>query len=136
MLSQTAGAIVNIVFDPIFIFGIGPVPEQLLTLYNADTTMMSMGVRCLRVMSVMFPIAAITITIGFACSAMGNGMVSMLGTCLRQLVIPVPLAYFLAQVVTVDNLWFVYYAAEMIAAIYAIYAFRKEYYKKVHRLIA
>lgn len=107
------------------------IPSQLLTLYNADATMTAMGVRCLRVMAVVFPVAAITITIGFACSAMGNGMVSMIGTCLRQLIIPVPLAYFLSGMTSVNNLWFIYYVAEIIAALYAIYIFRKEYHKKI-----
>ncbi len=111
------------------------IPTQLLTLYNADETMMTMGVRCLRVMSIMFPIAAITITIGFACSAMGNGMVSMIGTCLRQLIIPVPLAYLLHGMINIGNLWFVYYVAEILAAIYAIYSFKKEYNKKIRELI-
>lgn len=120
ILLMTAGGLV-------FIFA----PGVLLNLYDASETLMQIGKPLLRTMAVTFPFAAITITIGFACSGMGNGLVSMLATCMRQLVLLVPFAGLFSHLWGLDCAWYASWVSEGCAVLFAIIAFRKEYRKKV-----
>jgi Na+-driven multidrug efflux pump len=60
--------------------------------------------------------------LGYAMSGLGNGMVNMLGTALRQLILLVPLAYLFASRFGVEQVWFAMWVSEAVAMLYAIWA--------------
>lgn len=107
------------------------VPRQLLGLYAAGEELTAIGVPLLRIMAVTFPFAAVTITIGFCCSGLGNGLVSMIGTCLRQLVLLVPIAGIFAARFGLDHAWYAAWISEAAAFVFAVWYFRREYQKKI-----
>ena len=106
-------------------------PRQLLSLYDAGEQLMEIGVPLLRIMAVTFPLAAVTITIGFACSGLGNGMVSMIGTLLRQLVLLVPFARLFGGWWGIDCVWYAAWISETAAAVFAVICFIGQYKKKI-----
>mgnify|MGYP000249734099 CR=1 FL=1 len=60
-------------------------PEQLLLLFSADAEMLALGVAALRIIAVTFVPAAVTMLCGYFASGLGNGVVNMFGSALRQL---------------------------------------------------
>ncbi len=107
------------------------IPSALLGLYNASEEMLSFGIPAMRIMVCTYPLAAITITIGFAGSGLGNGVIAMIGTLLRQLLILIPTAYLLYRFAGFSSLWYAAWVSELIAAVYAILAIRREFRKKL-----
>lgn len=95
-------------------------PGQLLGLFDADAGMLSMGIPALRSISVTFVFAAVTIILGYSCSGLGNGVINMLGTGLRQVVILVPLLWLFTRIWGVSAAWYAFWVAEPAALLYAV----------------
>lgn len=106
-------------------------PAQLLGLFSASNEMLAFGVPALRIISVMFLFAVITILCGYFASGLGNGVVNMIGGALRQLVVLVPCLWLLIQTVGIDKAWFAFWVSELIACAYSLWAVRKELRNKV-----
>lgn len=104
-------------------------PNQPLSLYSASSEMLSFGVKALRILALTFPFAAVTIISGFACSGMGNGVVSMVGTLLRQLLILIPVAYLFYMCFGFGYVWYASWVSEIIAAVYAVFAVKRQFKK-------
>lgn len=96
------------------------IPEPLLGLFDADAELLAIGVPALRIISFTFVFAAVTMILGYAASGLGNGFINMVGTGLRQVVILVPLVWMLAKSTGVRSVWYAFWVAEPVAAIYAI----------------
>jgi Na+-driven multidrug efflux pump len=63
-------------------------------------------------------------------SGLGNGLINMIGTALRQLVIFVPLAYVFAANFGIGRVWYAVWVSEAIALICTILASGREMKKK------
>jgi putative MATE family efflux protein len=100
-------------------------PSFLLSLFSASKEMLAIGVPALRVISVTYAFSAVTMILGYSMSGLGNGMVNMLGTALRQLIIFVPMAYLLASCFGIDKVWYSMWISETVAMLFAIIASRK-----------
>lgn len=60
----------------------------------------------------------------------------MIGNALRQLIILLPLAYFLARFGGIGKVWYGMWVSEGIAAIYCIFSVKNELKRKVLPLVA
>ena len=87
------------------------IPRQLLGLFDAEADMLLLGVPALRIISVTFV---------FAASGLGNGLINMIGTGLRQVIILVPLARILGKTAGIHAVWYAFWVAEPLAMIYAL----------------
>jgi Na+-driven multidrug efflux pump len=94
--------------------------------------MLSIGVPAMRMISVTFALSSVTMVLGYAMSGLGNGMVNMLGTGLRQLVLLVPLAYLFASKFGVEQVWFAMWISECAAMLYAIWATKRTMRSKMN----
>ena len=65
-------------------------PGQLLQLFSASPEMLTIGIPALRIISVSFAMAAITILCGYFASGLGNGIINMVSAAIRQLVLLIP----------------------------------------------
>jgi Na+-driven multidrug efflux pump len=97
-------------------------PAQLLGLFSASAEMLAIGVPALRIIASTFGFASVTMILGYSMSGLQNGMVNMVGTALRQLVLFVPLAYVFASYFGVEKVWYAMVISEIFAAVYAIFA--------------
>ena len=104
------------------------IPAQLLGLYNASAAMLEMGVPALRIISLIFVPTAIVLVVGYSYTGMGNGMVNMIGTLIRQL-LPVPIIYFVAKYTGVGQVWYVFWFSNICALAYALLSVRSTYHK-------
>ena len=72
------------------------VPNLLLQLFNATDSMLSVGVPALRIISISFPTAAITISMGSVFQAAAKSLYSTAVSFVRQLIFLLPAALVLA----------------------------------------
>jgi putative MATE family efflux protein len=99
-------------------------PSVLLGFFSPSDEMLELGVPALRIISLTFALASVTSILGYGMSGLGNGIVNMLGTALRQLILFVPLAYLFAKYFGIDKVWYSIWISESVAMIYAILAAR------------
>lgn len=97
-------------------------PSALLGLFSPSYEMLVIGVPALRVISVTFALASVTMILGYSMSGLGNGMVNMLGTALRQLIVFIPLAYLFASCFGIEKVWYSMWISEVAAVVYAVLA--------------
>jgi putative MATE family efflux protein len=97
-------------------------PGALLSLFSPSPEMLEIGVPAMRIIAVTFAFSSVTMILGYAMSGLGNGMVNMLGTALRQLILFVPLAHLFAACFGVERVWFAMWLSESIAMLYAVLA--------------
>ena len=103
-----------------FIFG-----QPLLLLFSASQEMLNFGVSALRIISISFVFGAITILCGYFSSGLGNGVINMVGSAIRQLVILIPCLYVFIQTIGISYCWYAFWISEVIACIYSYTASHK-----------
>ena len=116
MASLLIGAGVNIVLNPLLIFGWCGLP--------------ALGVPALRIIAVTFVLAAVTTLCGYFASGLGNGLVNMLGSALRQLIVLVPAMALLLRFTGLPAIWYAFWLAEGTAFAYSLLTLRQ----MLHRL--
>lgn len=96
------------------------IPEELLLLFDASETMLSIGVPALRIISIHFFMAAFGIACGSIFQALGFAVYSMIISIARQLVVLLPVAYILAQFGNLNLVWWCFPIAEFVSLIMTI----------------
>ncbi len=104
------------------------VPRQLLGIFNASAQMLEIGVPALRVISLSFLFAAFGIVTSSVCQALGKGVLSLMVSVLRQLVLILPSAWLLGRFFGLSAVWLAFPFAEifsfLLSAIFMTYLFR------------
>ncbi|MBU9724544.1 MATE family efflux transporter [Diplocloster modestus] len=120
---------VGIMLVGVFIFEI--FPEQLLKLFNASEQMLQIGVPALRIISLSFVFAGVSITVVSVFQALGNGIYSLIISIVRQLVIILPVAYLFAITIGLGAVWFAFPISEIASIIMTLLMFRHMYRQKL-----
>jgi putative MATE family efflux protein len=97
-------------------------PTVLLGFFSPSAEMLSIGIPALRIIAITFVFASVTVVLGYCMSGLGNGMVHMVGTALRQLIVLVPLVYVFTAYFGVEKAWYAVWVSELAAVIYAVFA--------------
>lgn len=100
-------------------------PRQLLALFSADDAMLALGVPALRVIAVTFVCAAVSMLCGYFASGLGNGVINMVGSALRQFIVLVPAMMVLLYAGGLQMAWFAFWIAEAAAVFYSLFALRR-----------
>ncbi len=98
------------------------IPGQILSLLTDDQQIIDIGIPAIRRISLCFLPAAIGIILTSLFQAVGKGIKSLLMSVLRQLVLILPIAYFLSKD-SIELMWFAFPIAEIGALIVAILFF-------------
>lgn len=99
-------------------------PTQLLYLFDAKETMLSIGIPALRTISVSFVFAGISMVLCSVFQALGSPNHSLLVTLLRQMVILLPLAYGFSSAFGLDMCWWSFPITEVLCALLSLYLLR------------
>lgn len=91
-------------------------PRQLLYLFDAKENMLAIGVPALRIISVSFVFAGISMVLCSVFQALGHAAASLVVTLLRQLVLLVPLTWLLARIFGLDICWLAFPITEGLTA--------------------
>lgn len=101
----------------VFLFQVFPRP--LLRIFAETEEMVEMGVYTLRIISIGYIFASVSIISATLFQSLGLGKLSLLITILRQLVIIIPLAYIFSKI-GLNYIWLAYPISELIAFIVAL----------------
>ncbi len=103
-------------------------PDVLLSFFAASEEMLRIGRPALRIISICFIPAAISISLTSAFQATGVGYAAMIVSIVRQLAVLLPVASLLAATGILDNVWFAFTVAEavglILSVLFYIYVYR------------
>ena len=103
-------------------------PDLLLSLFAASSDMLDIGRPALRIISICFIPAAISISLTSAFQATGVGYAAMIVSIVRQLAVLLPVASLLAATGVLDNVWLAFTIAEAVgltlSIVFYIYVYR------------
>ena len=108
-------------------------PEQLLSLFSASPEMLLLGTPALRIISVSFALAAVTVLCGYFSSGLGNGVINMVGASIRQVALLVPCLVMLIRTAGIASGWYAFWIAEAAACLYSYGASKKLLKKKTEK---
>lgn len=109
---------VIIMFIGLIIFQLFPL--KLLSLFNASDEMLEMGIPALRIISISFIFAGISLTLSATFQALGNGIYSLFISMVRQLLVILPVSYFFARFLGLKMIWFAFPISEFVALLLGI----------------
>lgn len=108
--------------------------KLLLLCFSASDDMLAMGIPALRIISVSFVFAALTMIIGYTLSGLANGLVNMIGTALRQLIVLLPCVLIFGKIGGINTVWYAFWISEICACLFAVFSLKSEFKKKVDSL--
>lgn len=100
-------------------------PEQIMYLFDADSAMLEIGVPMLKITSMGFLVSTIGTVLSGCFEALGNGIQSLSISLVRQLLVIPPLALVLSNVMGLNGVWLAFPVAETLAAILALFLYRR-----------
>lgn len=106
------------------------IPGTLLGFFNASEQMLAIGIPALRTISLSFVFAGFCVIASSTFQALGNGVLSMLLSFARQLLVLLPAAYFLSKLGNVNLVWWAFPIAEIMSVVVSV-IFLKYLYNKV-----
>ncbi len=109
-------------------------PRQLLAMFNASEEMLSIGIPALRRIAIHFPIAALCITLISVFQALGKGLMSMIVSFVRQVIVLLPAAYLLSLTGDINNIWWAFIIAEGASLLASLIGMRLVYNKELKNL--
>ncbi len=109
-------------------------PAPLFALFEASETMLAIGIPALRIISISFLMAGVSIVCSSVFQALGNGVYSMIISMARQLLVLLPVAYLLSLTGNVTYVWWAFPIAEIVSVLMSLF-FMSRMYQKVIRHI-
>ena len=101
------------------------IPGLLLDAFSASDVMKQMGIPALRIICISFLPASVTMMIGYTVSGLGNGIVNMISTAIRQCIVLIPVVLLFGKLGRIDVIWFAFWISEACALIFAGIQLRK-----------
>ncbi len=99
-------------------------PAQIMMAFNPSAEMMEIGIKCLRSISLAFPLAGISIMLSVSFQAIGKAYVSMIASFIRQMIVLLPVTYLLAQAGGLDWIGYGFIISEMFCLAYELFMYR------------
>ena len=110
------------------------VPHLLLGIFNPSDDFLAIGVSALRIVSLIFPMAAIGIALSASFQALGNGIYSTITSLCRQLIVLLPVAFLLSLSGDVHLVWWSFPIAEVVSLAVTLFLFIRIYRQKIKPL--
>ncbi len=111
------------------------VPELLLSLFEPTEEFKAIGISALRIVSIGFPMAGVSIALTASFQALGVGIYATINSLCRQLIVLVPVAYVLSLTGDVHLVWWAFAVAELVSMLMTVFFFSRVYRQKVKPLV-
>ncbi|MBE6943729.1 MAG: MATE family efflux transporter [Ruminococcaceae bacterium] len=109
-------------------------PTVLLGLFEPTDDFLRLGISALRLVSLSFPLAGVSIALSATFQAMGVGIYSTVTSLCRQLFVLVPVAYLLSLSGNVELVWWAFPMAELVSLTVTLIFFRRIHRNKIKPL--
>ncbi|MCG8538674.1 MAG: MATE family efflux transporter [Clostridia bacterium] len=106
-------------------------PVKLLSLFNSSLEMTEIGVVAFRIISLGFPMAAVSIMLSISFQGMGDSYISLIVSFTRQIIVLLPAAYIFGRFGGLNSVWFGFLFSEVVALIMVVYFFKEAYRTKL-----
>ena len=100
-------------------------PKQLLSMFSANDEMFAFGIPALKIISLSFVFAGISMVLCAAFQALNKANTSLVITLARQLVILIPLTYGLMKCFGINVGWYAFVVTEILCSMYSLFEWRK-----------
>lgn len=107
------------------------IPDKLLLLFNAGDEMLGIGVPALRSISLNFIFAGFCIVCSSVFQAFGRGMLSLMVSVTRQVIILLPVAFLLSLTGRLELVWLSYPIAELASVTISCVCLRHLYQREI-----
>lgn len=109
-------------------------PSYLLLLFDASPNMLDIGIPTLKTASISYIFAGFCIVCGAVFQALGNGIYSLIVSCMRQLCVLLPCAYILSRAFGLNALWWAFPIAEIMSVTVTVIFMRRIYKNIISRI--
>lgn len=106
-------------------------PKYLLMIFNASDELLEIGIPAIRNISYCFFTAGFSVVCGAIFQALGNGVLSLMSSFIRQIVVLLPVAYLLSLTGNLFLVWFAYPIAEVVDLFFCLYYLKNYAIKKI-----
>lgn len=96
-------------------------PREILKIFSASGKMLEIGVPMLRICALSYVFAGISVVGASVFQAFGNGILALLDSILRQIIVLLPVAYIAVTYFTVNEIWWGYVIAEISSVFFISY---------------
>jgi Na+-driven multidrug efflux pump len=110
------------------------IPQVLLGFFNPSDYMLQIGVPALRTISVHFLLAGVCIVASSMFQALGHGVLSLIISLVRQLVVLLPAAWLLSLGGQLNMVWWAYPIAELVSLTLCVFFLRYVYRREIRPL--
>lgn len=110
------------------------VPKALLLMFGAADEVVKLGIPALRVLSLSFCLAGVGIILSSVFQAIGNGVLSLIMSLIRQLVVILPVAFILNILFGVNAVWYAFLIAEGVSLALGLILYKKVYTNVLSKL--
>lgn len=110
------------------------IPDTLLQFFEASEEMMTIGVPALKTISINFLLAGVSIVFSSIFQAFSRGVLSLIVSVARQLVVLLPVAYLLSLTGQLQLVWMAFPIAEIVTLVLSTFCFRHLYNKEIRHL--
>ena len=99
----------------------------LIHLFSDNTETIVAGRRALRIICIGFAVSGVSVVTAGALEAMGKGIHSLLISCMRYIVLILPLAFIFSHFFGVNGVWHAFWITEVITAVTSGLIFYRQY---------
>lgn len=110
------------------------VPSALLGLFNADSTMLEIGIPTLRICAISFVLGGINVQICGMLQALDGSKQSLFLSLLRQMILIIPCAYILSKVFGLQATWWAFVISEVVTSVFSLICL-KSTFRRLHTLM-
>lgn len=133
---RIVGAIKTSLVSITLIMGVGTLlfhlfPTLWLSMFSTGDELIRIGVPALRIISLSFLPAGVAIILSSLFQALGDGVLSLTMSLVRQLVVLLPVAWLLSLTGNLDLVWFSFIIAEFFSITLAVVFFLRTYKRKI-----
>ena len=116
------------------------IPHVFLGLFMAQGEegagdMLTIGVPALRIISISFLLAGFSVVSSSVFQALGHGVLSLIVSVVRQLVVLLPVAFLLARLYGLEAVWWAFPAAELFSCGLCVLFLRRVYNREIRSMI-
>ncbi|GAU78085.1 MATE family efflux transporter [Fusibacter sp. 3D3] len=109
-------------------------PKQLILWFNGTDEMLEIGIKAFKIISLGYPLAAISIVLSTGFQGMGEAHLSMMVSIFRQIILLLPIAWLLGTFGSLDVIWFAFIVSEIGGIIMVLFFFKRLYQRKIEKL--
>ncbi|MEK6265704.1 MAG: MATE family efflux transporter [Clostridium sp.] len=109
-------------------------PRQLLMLFSSTPQMESIGIGCLRIISIGFVFSGVSIVLSTVFQALGRAQASLIISFTRQIIVLLPVAFIFSKLIGLSGVWIAFPISEIVALIVSGYYVIKVYREKIRDL--